>query len=239
MATPHELTGLLEDMRAYNLRRPPPQSDAQIAAVWHRMLGGYPIDDLRDALDTLLEQDESAWWPTPIDLRRILLQSRSQMEESRRESARESGCNACDRQGVRTVTMWQEIRGPSGHALPDDLGYPRIRRIESRIAACDCPAGLLRRGTMPWHVLSSELSRLPGSRVFVTGSEWRYHPDDREPEAIWYSQPSPEELYGPREAEGLRQTAYQVRDAGSRAPKVATDIISSLFRRRDWLKEGR
>ncbi len=235
MATRSELIGLLEDMRAYNLRKPPPQPDAQIATVWHRKLSAYPIDELQDALDTLLDSNDEPWWPTPVDLRRILLQRRSHQEEHRRETARESGCAACGKSGVRTVILWIEDRGVGGQPLSDDLGYPRIRRIEPRIAACDCPAGRLRRGTMPWNQLSEQHATIPGSRVFVTGSLWRYCPDDEVVGSVWYSQPSPEELYGPRAAEGLRETAYRVRDAGSRAPKVATDIISSLFRKRGWL----
>lgn len=236
MASRAELMRLLEDMRAYNLRRPPKQPDAQIAAVWHRKLGEYPIDELQDALDALLDTLDEPWWPTPIDIRRVLLQRRQHVEGHRREAAQRGGCDACGKSGVRTVTMWLEDRGTDGRALPDDLGYPRIRRIESRIAACDCSAGRLRLGTMPWHVLSQNLSERPGSRVFVTGSEWRYHPDDLEPGSLWFVQSSPEELYGPRKAAGLRDTAYRVQDAGSRAPKVAADIISNLFRKRGWLK---
>ena len=95
----------------------------------------------------------------------------------------------------------------------------------------------MKSNIMPWNRLSERLSQTPGSRVFVTGTDWRYHPDDREPNAIWYAQASPEERYGPRKAAGQRETAYRVRDAGSRAPQVAGSIISELFRQKRW-KQG-
>ena len=109
----------------------------------------------------------------------------------------------------------------------------------SAVARCDCNAGA-RLGQYPEYrefLESTPPQQAPGAqsmrpvcaRVYVTGTQRRYHPDDTQPlqqggrgPVRWYSRPSPEEVYGPLRGPELRAVAAKgLQQAAGAAAQLA------------------
>jgi hypothetical protein len=113
------------------------------------------------------------------------------------ETLREDGSVDSHGTGFRTIIQHSHPTDGDGAVRWDLPPY----RIASRSVLCDCTKGRLikakQSGSDSGTTLTVEdaqrIFQRADSRLYITGTDWRYHPHDRKPGGPFYSRPSPEE----------------------------------------------
>lgn len=219
MVTEDDILDAFEYLRSVGLKKVPPYTDAP---GWLRVLRDVEADDFKAAVDYYLRtpQEDSkgrmrgaTWCPTAPELRRIAFDQqetkRHIVQDVQRgcarcgETLREDGTVDSHGTGFRTITQ-------HSHPVEDDgtvrWDWPPYR-IASRSVLCDCTKGRLIKAKQSGGDSGSTLTvdealqrfQRADSRLYVTGTDYRYHRHDRHPRSPFYSRPSPEEqpLYTP------------------------------------------
>ncbi len=184
----NETRRFLGQARALGLERTPKIDEAAIDA-WQRALRDLTVEDAEAALDAYQGSEFGGRWPSPQALR-AALQTARQLQPRRERQ----GCPRC-RGGARTAI--QRIRRPNGVEMRE------------RVVACSCQDGIVLAmgGVETGEQVLARCSGTPGAKIFLTGSPNRACQDDINPDSPWFTVPSPEELYGPKEGHRLRLVA--------------------------------